>query len=341
MSVKEYLEDHLTLIISEVILLLLQSVLLSFSGIETGLLIILAMAWMILTSIFLVIQYLSKHKLMKQITNDIQNIDQKYLLHEVIPKYGSNEYMFYRDMLRIGNKSMLEKVSAIRRERQEYQEFVEQWVHEIKTPIAAMKLWSENQEGTKKRELLGQLERTEHYVEQALFYARSENVEKDFRIQKTEVAACVSEALLRSKYSCRSAGIGIDMRVEDCIVYTDEKWLIFIIGQLIENAVKYRKEEGACIRIWNEDTERVRKLMIEDNGKGINAADLPRIYEKGFTGENGRSANSHSTGIGLYLCKKLCEAMNIDIQVESVEKEYTRVILTFPTILQSCKRNVI
>lgn len=333
MSVKEYLEDHIVLITGEIILLLLQSVLLSFAGMETGLVVILTMAWILITCVVLVCQYISRRKFMKQIKLDIEHMDQKYLLHEVIPKYGSNEYMFYRDMLRIGNKSMLENISSIRRERQEYQEFVEQWVHEIKTPIAAMKLWSENQEGERKRELLRQLERTEHYVEQALFYARSENVEKDFRIQRTDVSACISEALLQSKYSCRSAGIGIDIQVEDCIVYTDEKWLIFIISQLIENAVKYRKEQGACIRIWNEDIGKVRKLMMEDNGKGIRATDLPRIFEKGFTGENGRSADSHSTGIGLYLCKKLCEAMNIDIQVESVEKEYTRIILSFSDVL--------
>lgn len=187
----------------------------------------------------------SKRK--KEIEQIAQTLDQKYLLQEVLGHDKDPQEQFYAYLLRLGNKSMLEKISEVKRERLQYQEYVEQWVHEIKTPIAALKLQCENVQDKRKRDMLQQVERVEHYVEQALFYARSENVEKDLRIQHCDLYDCCSEALLQCKYLCTSAFLQIHFAFTSAIVATDEKWVIFILNQLIENAVKYRKEKRIYI----------------------------------------------------------------------------------------------
>lgn len=325
----EYLEDHVTFYVSCVLFLILQGIVLYFLGNNSFMIGILVVLWYLIFSLYVLNDFLRRRRRWRVLEERVAALDQKYLLHEVFPKNGSNEDRFYQELLRIGNKSMLEHISQIKRERLEYQEYIEQWVHEIKTPIAAMKLWSENQEGERKREGLKQLERTEHYVEQALFFARSESVEKDFRIQKVDIFKCVRESLLQCKYICTSSHMKIDLQEGTHMVYCDEKWLIFICNQILENAVKYRNAEDPKITISVQESEQKLQLNIVDNGAGICAEDLPRIFEKGFTGENGRTFNMHSTGIGLFLCKKLCEALEIEMAVESIRGTCTRVCLIF------------
>ncbi len=109
---------------------------------------------------------------------------------------------------------------------------------------------------------------------------------------------------------------------------TDEKWLGFLVGQIFSNAVKYRKGENPCIRLWSEVGDGPVRLHIRDNGIGIPTEDLPRVFEKSFTGKNGRTGQA-STGIGLYLCKELAERLGHKIEVFSEEGEYTEVVLSF------------
>lgn len=281
---------------------------------------------MVCTYIIKVGRQRSKRK--KEIERIAQTLDQKYLLQEVLGHDKDPQEQFYAYLLRLGNKSMLEKISEVKRERLQYQEYVEQWVHEIKTPIAALKLQCENVQDKRKRDMLQQVERVEHYVEQALFYARSENVEKDLRIQYCDLYDCCSEALLQCKYLCTSAFLQIHFAFTSAIVATDEKWVIFILNQLIENAVKYRKEKAHLYLYITHDASYVT-LHVQDNGAGIPMQDQTRIFEKGFTGENGRKHNQHATGIGLYLCKRLCDALQIEIMLRSKEGVFTDMQLRF------------
>lgn len=329
MKFMEYIEDHISFLLFCFIFLFIQSTILYFLGNDFGIVMILACLWLFIFFLYFCIDFFRKRKRMKQLQTALYTLDQKFLLHEVFPRGGNHEDQFYKRLLQVGYKSMLEHVSFIKRERLEYQEYIEQWVHEIKTPIAAMKLWIENQEGERKRNILKQLERTEHYVEQALFYARSENVEKDFRIAKIDLLHCIRESLLQCKYLCTSSRMNIELEEKNFYVYTDEKWLIFILNQIIENAVKYRCEKLAKLSIVMEEDDKGIRLILEDNGKGICAEDLPRIFEKGFTGENGRTADAHATGIGLYLCQKLCNALEIHMYIDAKQGMYTKVILVF------------
>lgn len=332
MKFQEYIEDHVGFLIVCFLYLLLESFLLLFLGVEISMIFVVGMIWLMLFGGYYLLSFYRKRNRMQMLQQLLDQLDQKYLLHEVMPRQGSHEEQFTRFLLRMGNKSMLEQVSRVERNRKEYQEYIEQWVHEIKTPIAAMKLWAQNQEGKKRREAYTQLERIEHYVEQALFYARSENVEKDFRIQPTDLKEVVQEALLQCKYLCTSHGVHVEVMEESYHVPCDGKWVIFILNQLIENAVNYRREDVEhCLRLFVEETKDSYILHVVDNGRGIPSNDIDRIFEKGFTGENGRTANRHATGIGLYLCKKLCDHLGMKIEVCSKVGEGSDIMLIFPS----------
>lgn len=330
MRIIEYFEDHAGFIITSFLFVIVESFLLLFLGVDLFIIFTLALLWVGLFLFYFLLDFRRKRNRCRQLEALITSLDQKYLLYEVMEKGGTQEELFYQYLLRVGNKSMLEMVSKIHRDQKEYQEYIEQWVHEIKTPIAAMRLWAENQQGAKKRELLMQVERVEHYVEQALFYARSETVEKDFCIQITDLNEVIQDALLQCKYQCTKEHVRIELPEETFFVQSDAKWIVFILNQLIENAVKYhKKEEDAVLTLTLEQKDNVVELHVIDNGIGISSADIDRVFEKGFTGENGRNANQHATGIGLYLCHKLCTALGIELAISSQQGEGCDVVLRF------------
>ena len=304
-------------------------------GIDKSMAVLLNLIWIALFFLVICFQYMKKNRRLKQLQQAYQHLDKKYLLHEVMSLGGSQEEAIYAHFMRLAFKNMLEQVSSVNRERKEYQEYIEQWVHEIKTPLAAMNLWCDNQTGERPRELRRQLERTQQYVEQALFYARSECVASDFQVRSTSLLHVLSEALLACKYLCMQMHMKINLPDEDTLVMSDEKWLIFIIIQIIENAVKYCPSENPELTIrWMKDHQGV-SLELCDNGIGIPMSDIPRVFEKGFTGQNGRTANTHATGIGLYLCKRLCDQLGIDIILTSKQMSGACVHLHFTQILSN------
>lgn len=221
---------------------------------------------------------------------------------------------------------MLEQIGEVERERLEYKEYIEQWIHEIKTPITAMKLLCENHRTDWTKELLLELEKTNRFTEQALYYARSEHTEKDYSVREMALSQVVHGAIADNKYLLLQSGMRLEVEEMQDTVYSDEKWVRFILNQLIANAVKYRMEQPV-LRISTHKRQDQVVLVVEDNGIGIAASDLPRIFEKGFTGQNGRMVQQ-STGIGLYLCKRLCEKLGIGIMAESSEHG-TAISLSF------------
>ena len=198
--------------------------------------------------------------------------------------------------------------------------------HEIKTPITAMKLLCENHRTDWTKELLLELEKTNRFTEQALYYARSEHTEKDYSVREMALSQVVHQAIADNKYLLLQGGMRLEVEEMQDTVYSDEKWVRFILNQLIANAVKYRTEQPV-LRISTHKRQDQVVLVVKDNGIGIAASDLPRIFEKGFTGQNGRMVQQ-STGIGLYLCKRLCEKLGIGITAESSEHG-TAISLSF------------
>ena len=285
------------------------------NSISTVLLILSVWTLILLAGLFLT--YWQRDRQMRQLLDMAGQLSERYLISEVMELPEQAEDQVYYRLLKMAGKSMLEQIGEIRRERQEYKEYIEQWIHEIKTPITAMKLLCENHRTDWTKELLMELEKTNRFTEQALYYARSEHTEKDYSVRKMALIQVVHQAIADNKYLLLQSGMHLEVEEIQDTVYSDDKWVRFILNQLIANAVKYRTGQPILRFSTHRQQDQV-VLVVEDNGIGISATDLPRIFEKGFTGQNGRNVQQ-STGIGLYLCKRLCEKLGIGITAESSE----------------------
>jgi signal transduction histidine kinase len=296
--------------------------------IDKGIIGLLIMVWILIVGLYINLGYYARNRYCKKILSQLNSLDKKYLIAEVINVPARADDRFYYDILKISSKSMIEQVSGSKREQKEYKEYIEQWIHDIKTPISSMKLVCENNKSDITRKLLAELEKVSHFTEQALYYARSENVEKDYFIKEVVLFDVVHEAIRENKQLLLQSHISVHVNNCQYSVYTDEKWIGFILNQLITNAAKYCSETPSLTFEAYSEKNKVC-LTIQDNGIGILESDLPRIFEKGFTGENGRDRKS-STGIGLYLCKRLCDKLSINISAQSKTGQGTTMELSFP-----------
>ncbi len=176
-----------------------------------------------------------------------------------------------------------------------------------------------------------ELDKIENYIEQALYYARSNTANQDYYIKKNKIEDIVNECIKKNRKVLIEEKISINTHDLKISVNTDSKWIVFILNQIIQNSIKYRKvEEQAKIEIYSVKGKENVILYIKDNGMGIKSGETTRVFEKGFTGTNGRILNKKSTGIGLYLCKKLCDKLGMRVELESAQYEGTEVRLVFP-----------
>ena len=280
--------------------------------------------------ISIIIEYFKRKKFYDNLLNMLEKLDEKYLITEIIKTPNFLEGQIFKNSLEQIDKSMLENVNKYKYMTEDYKEYIELWIHEIKIPISASKMVIENNKNAITKSIDEELDKVENYIEQALFYARSNTVEKDYYIRKVVLKEIVNESIKKNKSSLIQEKISIDIHDLDIEVNTDNKWIVFILNQIIQNSIKYRKKENSVIEIYaNQGKENVI-LYIKDNGIGIKQGEITRVFEKGFTGTNGRLSNKKSTGIGLYLCKKLCNKLGIGIELNSVQNEGTEVKLVFP-----------
>lgn len=225
-----------------------------------------------------------------------------------------------------------DEMGVYKRAMAEYRDYVELWIHEIKTPIAAANLMAADLHGPVAARLKGELDRIEAQVEQALYYARSTSLAKDYAIRETPLAAAVRAACRKNARYLIECGVALQMDVpEEATVFADEPWLVFVVGQVVVNAAKYGAKNvrfSACEEGVGTVSSRT-VLSVADDGCGIPAADVPRVFERGFTGANGRARGS-STGMGLYLAAVMCEKMGLGLGIASEEGTGTRVMLSFP-----------
>ena len=280
--------------------------------------------------ISIIIEYFKRKKFYDNLLNMLEELDEKYLITEIIKTPNFLEGKIFKNSLEQIDKSMLENVNKYKYMTEDYKEYIELWIHEIKIPIATSKMVIENNKNAITKSIDEELDKVENYIEQALFYARSNTVEKDYYIRKVVLKEIVNESIKKNKSSLIQEKISIDIHDLEIEVNTDNKWIVFILNQIIQNSIKYRKKENSVIEIYaNQGKENVI-LYIKDNGIGIKQGEIIRVFEKGFTGTNGRLSNKKSTGIGLYLCKKLCNKLGIGIELNSVQNEGTEVKLVFP-----------
>ena len=297
---------------------------LRLNGINADSIILIEAVWGTAAAVSLLTAYFTRKAQMDKLLALAEQLEERYLLPEVMERPVRADDQVYYQILKLAGRSMLEQVNALKREQSEYKEFIEQWVHEIKTPVTAMKLICENHRPDFSKDLLIELEKTNCYTEQALYYARSEHPEKDYLVREIRLFDVVHQAIAENKYLLRQHNVRIDLTETDDTVYSDEKWLCFILNQMIVNAVKYRAE-SPTIRFYVEHAGNEISLCIADNGIGIRDSDLPRIFEKGFTGVNGRDTSQTATGMGLYLCKRLCDKLDIGIAAVSTGETVFRL----------------
>lgn len=235
----------------------------------------------------------------------------------------------YRSMIA---KMRQEKEELIFEDQKRYTEMIDyygMWAHQIKTPIAAMRILvqsgmdrEENEENQKLfRQLQMELFKTEQYVEMVLSYLKIGYIAKDMVLERCDLGKVVRQVVKKYSRLFILQKLSLEMGEIAEIVLTDEKWLSFVVEQILSNALKYTKSGSVSIYLEQEGV-----LVIKDTGIGISAEDLPRIMEKGYTGYNGR-IDKRSTGIGLYLCKKVMDKLHHQLRIDSEDGKGTKVVL--------------
>lgn len=326
MNGRQYLKNQLPVILINLWGMLALALFLTASGNDVQTVLFILTIWLIVLVLYQLLFYLTRKKYLNKLLDMTEQLEERYLLPEImqVPE-RADEQVFYQ-IMKMAEKSMLERIGKVQRERKEYKEYIEQWIHEAKTPITAMKLICENNLSPFTRDLMAELENVNQFTEQALYYARSEHTEKDYSVREINLNDVVHGAIADNKYLLRQNNVTIRVDDMENTVYTDDKWVRFILNQIISNAVKYHTAQPSLYFFTVKDNENII-LSIEDNGIGIPLSDLPRIFDKGFTGQNGRTIHS-STGIGLYLCKRLCDKLGIGISANS-QGRGTTISLSF------------
>lgn len=329
MSIKEYLKDRTIFLLINFILFISICGIMLLINMNSQIIFLIFCIWFIPIFIYIMIEFVKQKILYNELNSIIDNLDKKYLLPEIMKEPENVEGKLLYDLLRQANKDMHEHVKSYRDRENEYREYIETWVHEIKTPIASAQLIIENNQNDITRNIKDEIKKIEEYIEQVLYYSRSNNVSKDYLIKEVSLADLVKSVIRKNSRDFIRKGITIDIEQVKGTVYSDAKWLEFILNQLIGNAIKYNRERDGKVTINTIRNENNIVLTIGDNGIGIIDKDINRVFEKGFTGENGRKFGG-STGIGLYLCKKLAEQLGLGLFLTSKAEEGTKVSIIFP-----------
>ncbi len=339
-----FLRDKLLLFLLHITCMLALTGFLLLTGYPWDSCALILICWLLILTAWTLYEYHERRTYFSHVGHILDKVDQRFLLGELMPESPHIGDRLYREMIRRSNKSVIERIRRVEDEQREYREYIESWVHEIKGPITSISLMCENRRyeqndsgylggnasgNTTIRQIALENQKVENYVDMALYYARSDEVYKDYVIQETNLQTTAEEAVLKNKYYLIQNQIQVEVRCGEEKVYTDRKWILFILNQLILNCTKYKAKENAGIRITAEAFPNCVHLLVEDNGAGIKKEELPRIFEKGFTGTNGRK-NDRATGMGLYLCRKLCRKLGIEIHAQSEYGTGTSIVLEFP-----------
>lgn len=399
MTMSEYLSDRLGTIMLQAVFAVAAAGFLYVTGTEGGVILLLVIFWLLVFLCARMTEFFKCRARLQELENIMNGLDEKYLFAECIPRGSSVYERRLMELSRRAGRAMIGAVSDARAAQREYREYVESWVHEIKTPITAAGLICRNMDSETRRKLAPELAQIEAHVERALFYARAESPEKDFIIRRFRLSDIVDEAVERHRALLIQSGISVKeitklektptsdikllKQLEECpkqeffsldicaavddmtgiknehtdkaegnsgsdmevglehVIYTDDKWAVFILGQLLQNAARYRREDpggqgiaedresAPVITLSAKRLGRQVQLAVSDNGIGIPAHELSRVFDRGFTGSNGR-VRGGSTGMGLYLCRRLADCLEMGLQIASKEGQGTTVTLTFP-----------
>lgn len=277
-----------------------------------------ALLCLLIGSLFVILDLIrvnKKHRMMRQIREFAD------VVTEMLPAVEGIEEEDYQNVLCLLTGEHGDFVQTSHMNYNEMVDYYTVWAHQIKTPIAAMKLTLQNEDTQFSRKLSNDLFRIEQYVEMVLTFLRLDSESTDYVIKEYDLDGIVRQAVKKFSGEFISRKISLVYEPLQATVITDEKWLSFVVEQILSNALKYTPSGSITIRL-----EPDKKLYISDTGIGIAPEDLPRIFENGYTGYNGRT-DKKASGIGLYLCKRICDKLGHGIAAESKLDEGTTIIL--------------
>lgn len=328
MRLKNYLKDKIfSIIIYLLNIILIISILLAFK-ISSYLVVIIFTTLLVAGISIFLLNYLRKRNFYQNLITNLDALDKKYLVLETVTPPSFYEGKLLSKILYDIDKSMIEEVNKYKTNLEDFKDYIEMWIHEVKMPLATLILMTRNNKDLDKKYLY-QLKRLDNYLDQVLYYVRSNYLEEDFTFQEVSLDKVITAIALKNKDDLLENNIDFIVDTKGMKVTTDYKWLEFIINQIINNSIKYAsKTKNSYIKLEAHQLDDKVRLSILDNGKGISKNDLPKVFNKSFTGGNGLY-NTKSTGMGLYIAKKLCDKLGHEIEITSLVSEYTLVTLTF------------
>lgn len=329
MSLKKYLLDKFPQFIISIIGFIISILILNVFKVELSVKFAITIIFIIVVLLNTLFDFFRRYNFYQNLKNILNKLDQKYLVLEMlnIPDFYDGE-IFYNTLYEI-NKSMIEKVKEYNLSITDFKEYVEMWIHEVKMPISSLILLSHNHKNQIDKRYIEQVRKLDNYIDQILYYVRSENAEKDYLIKEQNLQEIIKSVALKNKDDLLENNVRLEVDVKKKQILTDTKWLEFILNQIINNSIKYKRETtDSYIKITALEKESKIYLCILDNGIGIPKDNLSRVFDKSFTGLNGRK-KAKSTGMGLYIAKKLCKKLGHIITIESKVGEYTKVTIIF------------
>lgn len=336
MKLTKFIADRKLSIFCYVLLMIFISLVIYLDGsvkVSTGNILYINLVSSSFFIIYLVTRYGYYRSYYKSLSDIVEN-ERDEIINR-LPKPKSHEQILFHNVLSSLNNEQNSKIQKLYEQKKDYEEFITSWVHQVKTPIAVSRLLIESNINSPTKETLYSIEeesdKIENFIEQALYYSKINDFSKDYLINQVGLDRLVKDAVKKQAKTFINKKINIEIDNIDIEVTTDKKWLSFILDQVLSNSLKYTSS-GGRIKIYELIEDSAQKLIIEDNGIGIKLEDLNRVFDKGFTGYNGRE-NYKSTGIGLYLSKKMAIKLGHDIKIESKYSEYTKITIIFPKLL--------
>ena len=294
--------------------------------------VLMAVALVVCAAVACAIDYLRERRFYREVEEVSRQLDHPYQLHALITEPLAPDQAIVYDALKAMGVASAEEVAQANAKAVEHREFVEGWVHGVKAPLASCELIAERVDEPERSQLGSELDKIGRQVDSALWYARSDCAIGDYAIREVVLAdipraTCRENARFLIEQGCIPE-IDID---DDVRVFTDKKQAVFIVSQLVENAAKYGASHVrfAAERAGSDGGAGRIALHVEDDGRGIPATDIDRVFERGFTGVRGREGAT-STGMGLYLAARLCEQLGLVLEIASVDGEGTRATVSFP-----------
>ena len=329
MKLIEYIKEKFVFMVINIVMTLSGVVILKALKVDTYAIVFISILNLIGVFSCYIYDYFNRKKYYDNLFKNLDGLDKKYFIAEILESGDFIESNIIYSVLEECTKSMKDEVADLKRNINDYKEYIETWVHEIKTPIASARLILENDEGYINKSVLEEIEKVEGFIEQVLFYARSSTVESDYIIKKIPLKNSINSVIRKNANILIEKRVKIQLEDIEKKVYCDSKWIEFILQQIISNSVKYMDKDEKYIKIRCLEKDKNIILKILDNGIGISEKSIEKVFEKGYTGENGRKYNN-STGMGLYLCKKLCLKLGLGISIKSKLGVGTEVTIVFP-----------